>query len=749
MPGVRLDQFLASIAVVLVLSAAPVGALAEPLTDAGVAAAAPAPDAANAPAPVDADKAAAKPADSSQQTATPAPATALTPQPLDSPDLPPTAESAATPSPTPQPAESTDQTPTPAAAATTPAPTTTPAAAADAPETPTPAAVATPAPVPQPDETAARKPSVPAAAAIPAETPAASGPSAADTAIAEQLRNLANGKFDHIIGSKKDRTVIDAFYSGRDYAPLWVTDGKANERAKAAIAYLGHVDQDGLDPADYPVPDFAALSDPGALAEAELKLSMSVITYAHHAAVGRVHWSRVSADISYTDKPPEPADVLANMVEAKDVAAALASYEPQNPGYLALKAKLAEIRAGKGDTAKPPIPNGPVPKVGTQDDRVPQLRERLGVLGDGGTTYDKAVAEAVQKFQREHELKATGTLTAATIAALNGRQPDRPTDIIIANMERWRWMPHALGKTYVIVNLPDYTLHVMHDGKQVWMTRIVDGKPAMPTPIMTADMKYITINPTWNVPPSIVAREYLPALQQDPTVLDRMGLKVGKNPDGSVHIWQPPGDKNALGRIRFNFPNKFLVYQHDTPDKNLFAYDKRAFSHGCMRVQDPQRYAEVLLSLVRPSDGYTVDRIKKMIAEGGETDIQFPTFIPVNLTYQTAFVDDDGKLQFRDDVYGRDRALLAILKGDDRKVADIPVEHRDDVTRREVLAIPDGVPLTGGDGRNYYPGGQSGGGGFFSRLFGFAAAPPPPPPAAQRHAAQQRKESRSRDTIER
>src|SRR5208282_812326 len=325
----------------------------------------------------------------------------------------------------------------------------------------------------------------------------------------------------------------------------------------------------------------------------------------------------------------------------------------------------------------------------------------------------------------------------------------RPTDIIIANMERWRWMPHALGKTYVIVNLPDYTLHVMHDGKQVWMTRIVDGKPAMPTPIMTADMKYITINPTWNVPPSIVAREYLPALQQDPTVLDRMGLKVGKNPDGSVHIWQPPGDKNALGRIRFNFPNKFLVYQHDTPDKNLFAYDKRAFSHGCMRVQDPQRYAEVLLSLVRPSDGYTVDRIKKMIAEGGETDIQFPTFIPVNLTYQTAFVDDDGKLQFRDDVYGRDRALLAILKGDDRKVADIPVEHRDDVTRREVLAIPDGVPLTGGDGRNYYPGGQSGGGGFFSRLFGFAAAPPPPPPAAQRHAAQQRKESRSRDTIER
>ncbi len=306
-----------------------------------------------------------------------------------------------------------------------------------------------------------------------------------------------------------------------------------------------------------------------------------------------------------------------------------------------------------------------------QDDRVPALRERLNVLGDGGTTYDKPLADAVKKFQQQHQIAATGTLTAATVEALNGKAPDHATDIILANMERWRWMPHHLPDTYVIVNLPDFTLHVMHDGKQVWETRIVIGKPDMPTPIMTADMKYITINPTWNVPPSIVNREYLPALQQDPTVLDRMGLKVSHNPDGSVHISQPPGDKNALGRIRFNFPNKFLVYQHDTPDKYMFAYDKRAFSHGCMRVQNPQHYAEVLLSLVRPNDGYSEDRIKKMIAEGTETDIQFPTFIPVNLTYQTAFVDDDGKLQFRDDVYGRDKALIAILKGDDRKVADV------------------------------------------------------------------------------
>ncbi len=366
-----------------------------------------------------------------------------------------------------------------------------------------------------------------------------------------------------------------------------------------------------------------------------------------------------------------------------------------------------------------------------QDDRVPALRERLNILGDGGTTYDKPLADAVKKFQQQRQIAATGTLTPATVEALNGKAPDHAADIVLANLERWRWMPHRFPDTYVMVNLPDFTLHVLHDGKQVWQTRIVIGKPEMPTPMMTADMKYITINPTWNVPPSIVNREYLPALAQDPTVLDRMGLKVSHNPDGTVHISQPPGDKNALGRIRFNFPNKFLVYQHDTPDKYMFAYDKRAFSHGCMRVQDPQHYAEVLLSLVRPNDGYTEDRIKKMIAEGAETDIQFPTFVPVNLTYQTAFVDDDGKLQFRDDVYGRDKTLIAILKGDDRKVADIPVEHKEDISHREVLAMPDQPSLFGGS-RGLFGGGgssYSGGDNFFSRLFGgFASEPAPPTP---------------------
>jgi L,D-transpeptidase YcbB len=566
----------------------------------------------------------------------------------------------------------------------------------------------------------------PAASAAVEEPPATqpSAPAAADpdSLIADQLQGLADGKFDAIIGKKPDRIVIDAFYSGRSYAPLWITGGKPNARGKAVAAYLAQVDADGLDPADYPAPDFAALSDPAALAEADIRLTMSVITYAHHAQVGRVHWSRVSADILYAAPAPEIADVLAAVVSATDVAATLDAYEPHEAAYLALKAKLAELRGGKDGAAKTPIPNGVPPKIGASDDRVPLLRARLGLRGDG-TTYDLALADAVKKFQLQRGLKPTGTLTQATVDAFNARVPDRTADIIIANMERWRWAPHDLGKTYVIVNLPDFTLRVIQDGKQVWMTKIVDGKPASPTPIMSAEMKSISINPTWNVPDSIASNEYLPLLRQDPTILGRMGLDVRHNPDGSIHISQPPGPNNALGQLRFNFPNKFLVYQHDSNQKYLFANPTRDDSHGCMRVEDPAKYAEVLLSIVRPGERYTADRIRSMFGTV-ERDISFPTIMPVHLTYQTAFVDEQGKLQLRDDMYGRDRALLAVLKGDDRKVADTAVERRDNVVRREALAMPEQA-WGGWTGQN-----------FFARMFGAPVAAQQPQgarrPVAQR-----------------
>ena len=204
---------------------------------------------------------------------------------------------------------------------------------------------------------------------------------------------------------------------------------------------------------------------------------------------------------------------------------------------------------------------------------------------------------------------------------------------------------------------------------------MVTGKPGNhATPMLTETMKFITVNPTWNVPPSIIYNEYLPALQQDPTVLQRMGLKMERARDGSIRISQPPGEANALGRIRFNFPNKFLVYQHDTPDKHLFAKEERAFSHGCMRVQNPDQYAATLLNIVLPNEKYTAGKIRGMYGRG-ETNINFPTPVPVHITYQTAFVDDAGKLQLRKDVYGRDAKMMPLLKNSGSRDLENVVAH--------------------------------------------------------------------------
>ena len=252
-------------------------------------------------------------------------------------------------------------------------------------------------------------------------------------------------------------------------------------------------------------------------------------------------------------------------------------------------------------------------------------------------------------------------------------------------MERWRWLPHELGATYVRVNVPDYTLNVVNLGRTAWSTRIVVGRPGeYATPLLAETMKYITINPTWNVPPSIIRNEYLPALARDPNALARVGLKVEHDRDGSIHVSQPPGERNALGRIRFNFPNTFLVYQHDTPNKNLFDKTSRAFSHGCMRVQYPDQYAEVLLRISQPEDGYTAPSIRSLYGRS-ERNIELKNPIPVYITYQTAFVDDGNQLQIRRDIYGLDRKIINLLKGD-TEVADIPITRNHTMAKKPVMA---------------------------------------------------------------
>ena len=608
--------------------------------------------------------------------------------------------------------------PAAAAAAKSTAQAESPAPAKESPASAQPAASAPAPTAPAVSEAPAQaKDAAPApAAAVAAEQAAPPDPLAsldpADRAVAEKIRDLFLGKADKIFAGKKESAAIEAFYQRRNLLPLWLDKGIENARAKAVAARLKQADADGLETADYRAPNFAGLSAE-ALAEAELKLTETVLTFARHLQAGRFPYPRVSNNIELPQAPPDTADVLGKIADAADAGKALDAFSPPHEEYKKLKAMLAQMRGKPVAGKEKEIADGALlklnPKAPMEDPRVPLLRERLGLSGAASDVkYDAKLADAVKKFQRANELPVTGNLDARTIKELNGPPHDKQIDTIIVNMERWRWYPRDLGAAHVVVNLPDYTLKVAHDGKEVWSTRIVIGKPTMPTPLLSETMKYITINPTWNVPPSIVQNEYLPALAQDPTVLQRMGLRLVYNRDGSVHIYQPPGEANALGRIRFNFPNRFLVYQHDTPDKQLFGNDTRADSHGCMRVQDPAKYAEVLLDIARPNENWTADRIKRMFGTG-EQDLQLPAQIWVLLTYQNAFVDDAGKLQIRRDVYNVDSRTLAAIKSERGMIETMQERKREQEAvstsqRRPGAAAPRNVS-------------------FFEALFGFGSRP--------------------------
>ena len=455
--------------------------------------------------------------------------------------------------------------------------------------------------------------------------------------VGQQLKELTETRLQQYVPREQDRAGVLGFYRNRNFAPLWAAEGKAEPKAAQATGILAKVAADGLDPADYPAPKFDN-ADPGKLAADELTMTNSVLTFARHTSMGRVAFTRVSGAVYFDQKAPDAAEVLSTLADSMDIRATLDEFNPQHPAYKALKAQLAAARSGKFS----------------------EVDNNRGPL--------KAAAEPKKEAKSKRNSKSAAEDQAeAKPAAAN-------IDTIIANLERWRWMPHDLGDAYVMVNVPDFTLKVVQSGKTVWQTKIVVGKVGNhATPLMTETMKYITVNPTWNVPPSIIRNEYLPALARDPNALARVGLKIGHNADGSIRIYQPPGERNALGRIRFNFPNRFLVYQHDTSDKNLFDHTVRAYSHGCMRVQNPDKYAEVLLGISQPEERYTTDRIQAMYGKGERT-INFKNPIPVYITYQTAFVDDARLLQARADLYGHDKEITRILHGE-RSVADIPIRR--------------------------------------------------------------------------
>ncbi|WP_051242543.1 L,D-transpeptidase family protein [Stappia stellulata] len=519
------------------------------------------------------------------------------------------------------------------------------------------------------------------------------------------------------------RKAVAAFYAARDYAPVWTRDGAPTLGAYQLVARMERAGEDGLSAEAYALSaDLLARVgrlDDDAAARFERALSAALLTYAEHAQAGRVEPSSLSGYITASPEKPEAALVLETLAASADPVAALDGYNPPHSGFQALRTKLAELRkAAAGETGPPVVPAGKVLKEGVRDARVAVLRERLGLAsaqpietpadgqaaeaaektveavdaGAGEPTgqtragseagagaesdpalFDTAVKDAVFAFQEENGLHADGIVGPRTLLALNATADDgMAISDIIANMERWRWLPRDLGAFHVSVNIPEFKVRLVRDGAQVYETRVVVGKPANQTPVFSDEMDHVIVNPYWNVPYSIASQELLPSIRANPAYLGARNYEVlagGRvvNPSSidwagvnlrSVRIRQRPGSGNALGRIKFMFPNRHSVYLHDTPSKSLFNRSRRAFSHGCVRVQDPFDFADALLQLDPQWDAAA---LKKMIG-GREKRVNLKRHVPVHLTYFTAHVDAAGRLQRRPDIYGHNARLTKALE---------------------------------------------------------------------------------------
>jgi murein L,D-transpeptidase YcbB/YkuD len=453
---------------------------------------------------------------------------------------------------------------------------------------------------------------------------------------------------------RREREAIAAHYAARDFAPLWIAGNSFTPAARAALARIERAREDGLDLAQYQPPTLGGVS-PEAMANAELSLSQAVVGYARQAGGVRIEPRSIGL-ITSRPEVASPESVLANVSASADAGAALLAYNPPHPGYRALRDKLGEVRRERPAVAAPRIGPGPILKVGMKDPRVPLVRARFGIDAsadkpDGELVYDTRVASAVADFQRANGLPANGALTARTIAALSGGDPSRLESEILANMERWRWAPREMGETRIEVNIPDYRARLVRDGKVAHSMRVIVGKPETPTPVFSDTMEFMVVNPSWHVPQSIIRKQ----LAQDPSYYARNGYEVVRR-GNNIFVRQPPGERNALGNIKFMFPNDHAVYMHDTPNRNLFNAARRAYSHGCVRVDQPFRFAEALAE----ETGWSEQRLRGLLGRGERT-IRLNAGVPVHIMYFTAYVDEEGKMQLRDDLYGHSRKVQAAL----------------------------------------------------------------------------------------
>jgi murein L,D-transpeptidase YcbB/YkuD len=503
---------------------------------------------------------------------------------------------------------------------------------------------------------------------------------------------------------KTDQAALVEYYAVPDQPLLWVDENGVNERAKLAMAEIRKADDYGLRASDYALPkaeEFKAADAKAAdwLADAEVKISYAVLDYAADARGGRLDPQRLSENLDPTLALPDPSEVIGSIAFRSDPGAYLRSFQPDQPQFEALRQKLLELRGSKvADTPKPDvviIPDGPVLKLGVENEQVALLRKRLDVQSEPGANekmFDRDVLEAVKRFQYAHGAIPDGLVGMGTRRMLNAGDQQQPhpvggkakIDQLLVNMERWRWLPHDLGPYYVTVNIPEFMLRVVDDGKTIHSTRVVTGKPDKQTPVFSDEMEEIVFNPYWNVPNSIKMQEIAPYLQQgggffgggwDTSILARHNLRIrgasGREIDPDTIDWgrvdirnyelyQPPGPDNVLGTVKFVFPNKHDVYMHDTTQKNLFAQTVRAESHGCMRVQNPQALA---LLLLHHDQGWSQAQIDSAVRDSEDNHVALNQHIPVYITYFTMKVNDDGSLSTFNDLYGHDARMIAALNG--------------------------------------------------------------------------------------
>ncbi len=521
----------------------------------------------------------------------------------------------------------------------------------------------------------------PVAAPAPAATPAAAPQDAAAPAVDPQTAAALTAALDALVARddkvspigagdwRAARIAIRAYYEAHGFAPVWVDAHGLNPRAQAALARLARADEDALDLSALALPrDLPADATPDKLAEAEANLSAAVVAYAMQASGARIVPTRISSQITAKPTVADPGAALAAIAVATDPDAALQGYNPPQKGYRDLRDQLSRARAAPPPPAPAAaaapsttaIPDGPSLGLGMRDPRVPLVRARLGVPADGAAAevYDLPIAAAVQAFQRANGLPPNGALTPATAAALSGGalapalaakpsapvSPARRIATLTANMEMWRWEPRDMGVERIEINVPDFTLRMMDGDDLVHQARVIVGKPDTPTPIFSNAMKYILVNPIWRVPDSIVRKEFAPRLAEDPNYLTDRGYKVAEI-GGHMFVSQPPGEGNALGHILFMFPNEHSVYLHDTPLRGLFGTARRAYSHGCVRLDQPMRLAELVMGA-----GWGA-RLQSMVGDTERT-VMLPHPIPIHIEYFTEFVDAEGALQDREDVYG-------------------------------------------------------------------------------------------------